>query len=1235
MTLPFSYSPGNPLPPFGDITDENGIPQINIGDAQGTIGGAMLSALSGRTQEAISDLLRGDLLSSNVWGALWDAFWGFIKIPLRWVINILKKFFPFIDWDLILDFDPIDTVEAMITQLDAVVDLIKEVPFLGDLIEALTGVVGVGMQELGEWFGNVWQFLASIDFLDPDFDLIDAAIKFIDVILAPAGKLATLAFGKLTGSQLPDIDATKIISGVVDLARMPGFFINGFDLNSSRTMLEQIIAKITGVNLPDLPTLPDPLQVLGNVFSGFNFDFNSPNPAGIIPQIVTALTGDAAGGTIDTIKDWAKNVPVVTSLIPAITGDSEATDISALGIWAQNVLTGSTPIPAENLLGTVSQGLLASLPVSHINLSNPNLLSQGSFNAAGTMDGADGWEWDGSTNHYASGGGSAKVTCNGTDRKLFSNQTIPVIEGDRIELSGWIKTSGFSGSSTSINLAVVPFKGSAPQPTVVLSNRGASPEWTELGTSLPWVVPADVTSIKVRLAVTSDAAAGSVWFDDIWCNKAGLMSQELVDKLLYAWNQIWKGGYGIDEAVDVVGKTVEDLFLAVSNPIAVANLVDTALGNFQTLLDTDPGQAIGTLTNGIGGITVDGTITLEGVLSALAAAAIGVVDNVTRGVTDLVNNIGLLFGVSSYGKEKSDLALDKNSLTNKAIYTGYYGVGGSGEIAEVQQVVEAIRTRLDSGYNLQTMTSSGIWRRPWFQPDVYGLVHGDEQVYEIQPMWIIPGGNNQFAKDSSEAAGDFKSYGGASISTAQSKFGTQSLYFDGQPGSYFARQANRWMLTDDFTLEMWFRPTELPPAGKGGGLYMHASDIAYGGWRNLSHTIILLDSGNILYAANKDNVESSSGRTNIFSSATANLNQWNHVAVVRNGLTITMYLNGANVGSSYVGFSTLNSFQSWGVETLGYYADGSVGAWPFKGYIDEVRLTKSSARYTGSTYTVPTAKFVDREVFGIPKEFYAIAFGGGAGGGAGLRAMQTYKSYATGGIGGTPGGYAAIEIEAGELPASIPYTIGAGVIGQTGSIYSTGTNQTSFGSYLATIENRYFVQDLLGYYSSSESAPGRGGDGGQGFIDDNQKAGNGAGGGWSQLAAGGGGGTKGNQIFAAPTNGGNAANAPVAGKSRSGGGGGGGGGGQYGEYWGDESLRFQRGGWPIYPWGWGGYVGGNTRPAAGGLGGNGGFPGGGGGGGGGAFTWDIYGDFGSNINYSIPAGNGGNGANGIIILIWK
>jgi hypothetical protein len=72
-------------------------------------------------------------------------------------------------------------------------------------------------------------------------------------------------------------------------------------------------------------------------------------------------------------------------------------------------------------------------------------------------------------------------------------------------------------------------------------------------------------------------------------------------------------------------------------------------------------------------------------------------------------------------------------------------------------------------------------------------------------------------------------------------------------------------------------------------------------------------------------------------------NTWQHLAAVRNGNNVSLYINGTSVASTpYT--ATLNNPASRLV--LGAQLSGGAGTYYYTGYMDDIRITKGIARYT-------------------------------------------------------------------------------------------------------------------------------------------------------------------------------------------------------------------------------------------------------------------------------------------------
>jgi hypothetical protein len=202
---------------------------------------------------------------------------------------------------------------------------------------------------------------------------------------------------------------------------------------------------------------------------------------------------------------------------------------------------------------------------------------------------------------------------------------------------------------------------------------------------------------------------------------------------------------------------------------------------------------------------------------------------------------------------------------------------------------------------------------------------------------VLAGGKNAGIFDAA-SINDLSTIGNAQVSTTQAKFGTTSSYFDGS-GDYLSvpNNAELQMGSGNFTWEFWWYPTSISgfqtPIEKGytssGGLLLQTG--------NGNGTIVVYASGSGVITA----------------SAAVTLNTWNHMALVRSGTSMVLYLNGTSVGSA----TNSTNFNNTGLMGIGAnVSGGGAGAYPINGYIDDLRVTKGVARYTAN-FTPPTTAF--------------------------------------------------------------------------------------------------------------------------------------------------------------------------------------------------------------------------------------------------------------------------------------
>jgi hypothetical protein len=180
--------------------------------------------------------------------------------------------------------------------------------------------------------------------------------------------------------------------------------------------------------------------------------------------------------------------------------------------------------------------------------------------------------------------------------------------------------------------------------------------------------------------------------------------------------------------------------------------------------------------------------------------------------------------------------------------------------------------------------------------------------------------------------------GGPAISSAQSKFGGGSV-FSNAAGYVEGPTSSDWAFgTGDYTVECWAYSTAWPT----GAWYcpLGNSDTGTGGWEFQLQPNGTYD-WSILARGGEGNLTSSAGAFT--------LNTWHHCAYSRVGSTRYLFLDGALVTSA----STSDNCTS--TSAVRICANRSGGDF-WKGYVDEVRITKGVGRYT-QAFTPSTQAF--------------------------------------------------------------------------------------------------------------------------------------------------------------------------------------------------------------------------------------------------------------------------------------
>jgi hypothetical protein len=189
--------------------------------------------------------------------------------------------------------------------------------------------------------------------------------------------------------------------------------------------------------------------------------------------------------------------------------------------------------------------------------------------------------------------------------------------------------------------------------------------------------------------------------------------------------------------------------------------------------------------------------------------------------------------------------------------------------------------------------------------------------------------------------------GNANTDDAQEKFGSTSLACDGT-GDWASTpdHADFSLGSGDFTMDLWFL------CNAAGGTFQRlagqadATATAAGSAWHLRRT----DGNVISWSVSNGSAFTTVTGTTQFTDA--DNTGWHHLALVRTGDVLKMFIDGVQEGSNTAFTGSVND----SAEVLGVGASGGLVTTPWTGWIDEFRLSVGAARWTAA-FTPPTSAY--------------------------------------------------------------------------------------------------------------------------------------------------------------------------------------------------------------------------------------------------------------------------------------
>ena len=222
------------------------------------------------------------------------------------------------------------------------------------------------------------------------------------------------------------------------------------------------------------------------------------------------------------------------------------------------------------------------------------------------------------------------------------------------------------------------------------------------------------------------------------------------------------------------------------------------------------------------------------------------------------------------------------------------------------------------------------------------LLHGDG-TNAAQNNTFLDGSTNNFTvtRNGNTTQGSFNPF----VSTYPYAVATNggSGYFDGTGDYLTVPDSTAFTLgTNDFTVEAWIYATTAAQ-----GAICGQTNAAYA-TANTSIVFSRLSDGRIDFFAAYNSGSSLQPITTL----TAPLNTWTHVAAVRDGATLRVYVGGVQSATATISTGVVN-------DSASLFAIGRPGDFAgqyFPGYISNLRLVNGTCLYpSGTTFTPPTA----------------------------------------------------------------------------------------------------------------------------------------------------------------------------------------------------------------------------------------------------------------------------------------
>ena len=300
----------------------------------------------------------------------------------------------------------------------------------------------------------------------------------------------------------------------------------------------------------------------------------------------------------------------------------------------------------------------------------------------------------------------------------------------------------------------------------------------------------------------------------------------------------------------------------------------------------------------------------------------------TFSATEVAYQLEDSFQSGTYARATTTVTLTRTGhglASNDYIYADHISGGATDNFYQVTVVDANTFTYTDSASG--TIASGNVTYK---KAVARGVLASNDGTY----VYINGKGTGEFVTTTKPAKTTSR-FGDSQLDTAQKKFGTASILLDGTEDNVKVPTSEDYGFgTSNWCLEAFIRPNSVTGT-------QHIFDL-----RDASGT----DTAPKLYL-NGSTLHFGVGNTSVRSGGTLATGTWYHVAVARNAGTTKLFLDGVELGTG----ADTNDYGSTKPVAIGsdYQATPTEA---FNGHIDEVRISKGAARFTGA-FTPTTGEY--------------------------------------------------------------------------------------------------------------------------------------------------------------------------------------------------------------------------------------------------------------------------------------